>query len=175
MSQLNVEIKARCEDPDAVRRVLRDRAADFKGVDRQTDTYFNVPKGRLKLREGNIEHSLIHYDRDDTAGPKVSAVTLYHPQRDSTLKEVLSRSLGTLVVVKKRREIYFIDNVKFHIDALDGLGSFVEIEAIDATGETGREELHKQCRAYMEAFEISSHDLVERSYSDMVLDLARRS
>jgi len=167
MSHLNVEIKARCSHTDAVRRILKERDAVFKGMDRQVDTYFRCPNGRLKLREGDIEYALIHYDREDTAGPKKSLVTLYRPERNSTLKKLLTRALGVLVVVEKQREIYFIDNVKFHIDAVQGLGSFVEIEAIDATGEIGEDTLRRQCGMYMDLFGIRMDDLVTLSYSDM--------
>ena len=169
MSHLNVEIKARCNRPDAIRKILQYRNAAFKGVDHQTDTYFRTPNGRLKLREGNIENCLIHYDRENRPGPKESRVTLYETQPDSPLKEILSKSLGVLVVVEKQREIYFIDNVKFHIDTVERLGSFVEIEAIDKTGALGKDELQKQCEGYIELFQIQSDDLIHCSYSDMLL------
>lgn len=169
MDHLNVEIKARCDDPDFIRAILKERNAVFKGVDRQRDTYFNCPNGRLKLREGEIENCLIHYSREDQAGPKESLVTLYETEIGSSLKEALSKALGVLAVVEKRREIYFIGNIKFHIDVVDGLGSFVEIEAIDSAGEIGREKLQRQCEAYIERFKIDPDDLIDRSYSDMVL------
>ncbi len=173
MPHLNVEIKARCADPERVRRALRERGADFRGVDRQVDTYFRCADGRLKLREGNIEHSLIHYARENESGPKESVVTLYEPERGSTLKELLTRALGVLVVVEKDREIYFIENVKFHIDAVEGLGRFVEIEAIDADGAIGRDELRRQCESYMQALGIHPEDLISCSYSDMLLEASR--
>ena len=69
---LNVEIKARCSDPAFIRNYLLINNAEFKGIDEQTDTYFNVPNGRLKLREGNIENNLIFYERTNQAGPKNS-------------------------------------------------------------------------------------------------------
>ena len=75
---------------------------------------------------------------------------------------------AVLKVVKKHREIYFIGNVKFHIDSVDGLGDFVEIETIDASGSIGRDELLRQCGEYMELLGIADEDLVEGSYSDMV-------
>jgi len=168
MSHLNVEIKARCSHTDAVRRVLKQRNAIFKGVDRQVDTYFGCSDGRLKLREGDIEYALIHYDREDAAGPKRATVTLYHPERNSALKELLTRALGVRAVVEKTREIYFIDNVKFHIDTVQGLGDFVEIEAIDAAGEIGEGALRRQCDVYMKLFGIRTDDLVACSYSDML-------
>ena len=168
MSHLNVEIKARCNRPDAVRRILRQRGADFKGTDRQVDTYFRCRSGRLKLREGNIENSLIHYDRADEPGPKEARVWLCRLRPDPALRELLSRALGVRTVVRKTREIYFIDNVKFHIDDVEGLGGFVEIEAIDLAGALGREAMHAQCREYQELFGIRQEDLVADSYSDML-------
>lgn len=173
VSHLNVEIKARCERIDAVREILRERQALFVGVDHQVDTYYRSPRGRLKLREGNIECALIHYHREDESGPKESRVTLYHPSDPRALKEILARCLGVLVVVRKEREIYFIDNVKFHLDTVEKLGSFVEIEAIDQTGTIGKARLLGQCEAYMRALAIETDDLVSCSYSDMLLHLDR--
>ena len=139
MSHLNVEIKARCLDTKAFERILRSLGANFHGVDHQLDTYFRVSQGRLKLREGNIENALIHYAReDDSTGPKKSHVTLYQlGQRAPELKNILSNSIGILAVVDKRRKIFFIGNVKFHIDTVEHLGTFVEIEAMDHLGESG--------------------------------------
>ena len=125
VAHLNVEIKARCDDPGRVRRLLRDRGADFKGTDRQVATYFHCPAGRLKLREGDIEHALIHYDREDLPEPKKAVVTLYRPPRDPALKAALTAALGVRAVVEKTREIFLLDNVKFHIDTVAKLGSFV--------------------------------------------------
>jgi adenylate cyclase class 2 len=168
MSHLNVEIKARCARPDEVRRLLAERKAVFKGTDRQVDTYFHCPAGRLKLREGDIESALIHYRREDVCGPKDALVTLYRTRPDPALKEVLTSALGVRTVVTKTREIYFIGNVKFHIDEVEGLGRFVEIEAIDEAGAVGREMLHDQCRQYMRLFGIRPEDLIACSYGDML-------
>ena len=129
MSHLNVEIKAAVKDPSFVRNYLVAHGASFKGTDEQTDTYFNVNAGRLKLREGNIENNLIFYDRPNQAGPKSSHFNLVKIQDAKGLKEVLEKSCGIKMIVRKRREIYYIDNVKFHIDEVPELGSFIEIEA----------------------------------------------
>jgi adenylate cyclase class 2 len=171
MSFLNIEIKARCKNLDSIRHILNQSNAVLKGVDHQIDTYFDCRNGRLKLREGNIEHHLIHYDREDKAGPKRSLVTLFRPQPDSALKDILAKSLGILVVVDKKREIYFIDNIKFHLDTVIGLGSFVEIEAIDNSGDIGQEKLQQQCEDNIKLLGIQPDDLIEFSYSDMLLQL----
>src|SRR3954468_7923900 len=114
MPLLNVEIKARYNDPSFMRRYLLEHGADFRGIDSQTDTYFNVQAGRLKLRQGNIENNLIYYQRDNQAGPKNSHFQLAAIADPQSIKELLTASLGIKVVVQKKREIYFIDNVKFH-------------------------------------------------------------
>lgn len=171
MSHLNVEIKARCTNHDRVRGILKMRDADFKGTDHQIDTYFKVNFGRLKLREGNIENFLVYYDRENKEGPKESKIILFKNKSDSTLKEILATSNGILVVVDKLREIYFIENVKFHIDTVKDLGSFVEIEAIDVDGSIGKEKLYTQCQEYMKILGISEADLVSSSYSDLILSI----
>jgi adenylate cyclase class 2 len=174
MAHTNIEIKARCKDPEKTRKFLAEKSADFKGLDHQTDTYYKVPKGRLKLRRGNIENSLIFYQRPDRPGLKRADVRLFKLEKDNTLSDILNSALETLVVVKKKREIYFIDNVKFHIDEVDRLGSFVEIEAIDTDGTIGTEKLSQQCAEYMCLFKITKDRLISNSYSDMLLELKKK-
>ena len=83
MSFLNVEIKAKCRDAGFIRDYLLSNGAEFKGIDEQTDTYFNVSVGRLKLREGNIENNLIYYERSDQPGPKNVTAGTAQNQGDS--------------------------------------------------------------------------------------------
>ncbi len=170
MTHINIEIKAKCKEHEKVRQILKQNLAEYHGLDHQIDTYFNIAQGRLKLREGNIENALIHYAREKQSGPKQSNVTLYASQPNSSLKEVLTKSLGVLSVVDKKREIYFIGNVKFHVDTVKDLGTFVEIEAIDKDGTIGKEKLLEQCGFYTRLFEIKEEDLLNCSYSDMVLE-----
>ncbi len=167
MRHVNIEIKARCGNPDRIRSILQTRSARFAGTDHQIDTYFRVSSGRLKLRQGNIENALIFYQRADQPGPKRSDIAMAEITLDSGLKEVLSRALGVLVAVEKHREIYFIGNIKFHLDQVENLGSFVEIEAIGT--DENRDELLRQCNEYLELFGIAESELVEASYSDMLL------
>ena len=168
-SHINIEIKAKSDNHDKTREILESLKADFKGTDSQTDTYFNVNKGRLKLREGDIENNLIYYEREDERGPKQSNVILYKSNPGSTLKEILIQALGIMATVKKQREIYFVDNVKFHLDTINKLGTFVEIEVVDKDGTIGNEELLKQCNHYMNLFNINNKDLISVSYSDLLL------
>lgn len=170
MEFINVEIKAKCSNPDLVRNYLLENNADFKGTDNQTDTYFNVPNGRLKLREGNIENNLIYYERSNQAGPKQSHFHLVKVEDAAGLKQVLTKCNGIKVVVKKKRDIWYIRNVKFHIDEVPGLGTYLEIEAgnrFDASLTNAK--LEEQCGFYLKTFGVQVRDLVEVSYSDMLL------
>jgi len=167
----NIEIKALCKDLERIRKILLENKADFKGTDHQIDTYFNVNSGRLKLREGNIENNLIHYQRLDKSGPKQSDFTLFKTESGSGLKNILNKAIGIKVVVDKMREIYFIENVKFHLDHVKDLGSFIEIEVIDEYGVLNEGDMFKTCQYYMNLFLIEKAHLIENSYSDMILNL----
>jgi predicted adenylyl cyclase CyaB len=162
-----IEFKARCADHARIREILRTKNARFVGSDHQIDTYFHVPQGRLKLREGDIENSLIFYSRPHQAGPKQSDVTMSAVTPNSDLRVVLSRALGVRVAVDKHREIYFVENVKIHLDQVEGLGQFIEVEAIGKPDEIAH--LREQCERLQHEFGISDADLVDSSYSDMLM------
>ena len=170
MAHLNIEFKSKAKDLARLENQLIELNPFFKGEDHQIDTYFKVPKGRLKLREGNIENALIYYERENTAGSKQSHILLYRHEADKTLKEILVKTHDIKVVVDKRRRIYFIDNVKFHFDSVAGLGSFIEVEAIDADGSIGLEKLEEQCNYYAAFFDVKEEDYLADSYSDMVME-----
>jgi adenylate cyclase, class 2 len=171
---LNVEIKARCADLAPLRQVLLAAGAEPKGTDHQIDTYFRVPNGRLKMREGNLERALIFYHRPNQATAKKSEVRLWSlPPQPGELKNLLVAACGVLAVVDKTREIYFIDNVKFHLDQVEGLGTFVEIEAIDYAGTLGEAHLHQQCNHYRSLLRLDEADLLANSYSDLLLGEAK--
>jgi len=173
MKLKNHEFKARVENLDKYEQKLLELNPVFRGEDWQTDTYFNVQSGRLKLREGNIENALIFYDRPDTANSKQSEIVLYRHPPERSLRELLTKAFGIKVVVDKTRKIYFIDNVKFHFDKVDKLGTFIEVEAIDETGEIPAAELKGQCDRYFSYFGLTVADYISKSYSDLILEKDR--
>lgn len=170
MTFINIEIKARTNKIAEIRDYLLANHAEYKGTDFQTDTYFNTSKGRLKLRQGNIENNLIYYERENQAGPKQSDFSLLEITDPETLKKMLTAAAGIKVKVEKQREIFFIGNVKFHLDLLPQLGNFVEIEASNKYAPRSTAQLNEQCNFYMQAFNIAPDDLIDISYSDMLLE-----
>jgi predicted adenylyl cyclase CyaB len=165
-----IEFKARVKDADKTEALLNTLHPVFKGQDRQVDTYFNVAQGRLKLREGNIENALIWYERPNDAGSKLSQVLLHKHSTGTELKDILIKLHEIKVVVDKIRRIYFIENVKFHFDEVQGLGKFIEVEAIDETGELGLNKIQEQCDYYAAFFEVKPEDYIAVSYSDLLLN-----
>jgi len=162
-----IEIKARCSDLDTVRQVLRSKAAEYRGLDNQVDTYYRVKGGRLKFRSGNIENFLIFYDRPNVSSPKTSRVLLAPTAAGNDLEQILSACLETLVIGKKKREIYFVGNVKIHLDDVEVLGRFLEIE-VQSDGVSAEAESRAQCEEYMKLFGVKTEDLLTQFYSDML-------
>ena len=101
-------------------------------------------------------------DNNNSSSKKTSKI-----EDAAGLKEVLTKSCGIKTIVTKRREIYYLDNVKFHIDEVPGLGAFVEIEAGNVLADRNEEQLRDQCEFYLRQFGISDRDLLTSSYSDM--------
>ncbi|MEP6846364.1 MAG: class IV adenylate cyclase [Panacibacter sp.] len=165
-----IEFKAKVQSMEAAEALLKKLKPKYKGEDLQIDTYFDVCKGRLKLREGNIENALIWYNRPETKGHKHSEVLLHKHQPGTALKEILQKLHGIKVIVSKKRRIYFIENVKFHFDEVEGLGQFIEVEAIDEKGEMGMEKIQQQCAYYANTFGINKDEYIAASYSDMLME-----
>jgi len=172
MKLLNFEFKACLRDPAHVRATLKRLRARFLGMDHQVDTYFRVPAGRLKIREGRIENSLIFYQRTDRAQARRSTVEMMLLPRRNSVRAILAGALGVLAVVDKRREIYFVGNVKIHLDRVRGLGTFLEVEAMTRSGDIKK--VRAQAVKFQKLFKIAPKDIVPQSYSDLILEKAKR-
>jgi homotetrameric cytidine deaminase len=161
----NIEIKARDADPERTLERALALGAEDQGELAQRDTYFARASGRLKLREQSPgDPELIEYRREDAAAARVSDYRLVPVADAGALREALAAALGTLVVVEKRRRLLLKDGVRIHLDHVEGLGEFVELEAV--APDAGQAELER-VRA---ALEIDDGALVAQSYSDLLLD-----
>lgn len=168
MAIRNFEFKAKVDNPETYEKLLLKLDPVFIGTDHQVDTYFNVNKGRLKLREGTIENALIQYNRENVHDSRLSEVILYKHVPDASLKAILVQQFGVKVIVDKMRRIYFVGNVKFHFDVVEQLGTFLEVEAIDSEGKLSLEELKAQCDRYFNYFGLDKSQLIDGSYSDLL-------
>ncbi|PYV18824.1 MAG: adenylate cyclase [Acidobacteria bacterium] len=173
MRILNYEFKARLKSERRVRAELRKLRARFAGLDRQVDTYFRVPRGRLKVREGKIENALIFYRRTNERRARSSQVLLVKLAPGNSMRKILGAVFGVLAVVEKRREIYFWKNVKIHLDRVHGLGRFVEVEAMKKSKVESQKlkarALRRQALEFQRRFGIADSEIVPESYSDLIL------
>jgi homotetrameric cytidine deaminase len=168
----NIEIKARDADPARTLELALRLGATDKGVISQRDTYFARARGRLKLREQEPgEDELIEYRRADEAGARTSSYRRVPVGAAAELREALDAALGTLVVVAKRRRLLLLDNVRIHLDEVEGLGSFMELEAVAAPDSDLAAE-HDQVVRLRGQLEVGDEALVGDSYSDLLLDSA---
>lgn len=174
-SIINIEFKARSNRHEQHRAMLKELRARHSGRDHQIDTYFRCARGRLKLREGTVETSLIHYRRPDDRGSKRSDVILHQVTDTESLKAILTEAYGVEVVVEKLRDIYFIDNVKVHLDVVPGLGSFLEVEAIAPSDGADVQALSQQCEEMRRRFGIEPGDMEPRSYSDLMREMQTKT
>jgi predicted adenylyl cyclase CyaB len=164
----NVEIKARAGDLDEVERLVAQKADEGPIVLHQEDTFFPSAVGRLKLRKfDDTSGELIGYTRPDAEGPKTSQYSL-HPTGDPDgLRDLLAATLGVRGVVRKRRVLYLVGRTRVHLDRVEGLGDFVELEVVlepDATEEDGTREAHDLMAA------LGIRELVRGAYIDLLLE-----
>ncbi|MHB8694151.1 MAG: cytidine deaminase [Solirubrobacteraceae bacterium] len=171
MARTNVEIKARDADPDGTAARCRALGAEDHGVLVQRDTYFAGRHGRLKLREDpDRGGELIAYRRKDALEPGESSYVLAPTGDPSSLREALDAALGTTVVVSKRRRLFIWENVRIHLDEVDGLGNFVELEAVVGPGDGELAAAHEKVARLRSELAISDGALIAVGYSDLLLD-----
>jgi homotetrameric cytidine deaminase len=167
--QRNVEVKATDPDPERSLAAVRAVGAEDQGVIRQRDTYFRVPSGRLKLREESpgAPH-LVQYERADRAEARESRYRLVPVADADALRAALDAALGTLVVVEKARHLLLWGDVRIHLDRVEGLGTFVELEGVVAPGADLEPERARVARL-VAALGLTDDRVLAHSYADALL------
>jgi predicted adenylyl cyclase CyaB len=141
----------------------------------QRDTYFDVPEGRLKLREEKgSPPCLIAYQRPDLAGQRESRYRIVEVADADELREALATVLGIRVIVAKARRLFVVEGVRIHLDHVDGLGDFIEFEGVIDTDDGGTpERFEKLLTELRSTFGVREDDLVAGGYADLALSRAR--
>jgi predicted adenylyl cyclase CyaB len=163
----NIEIKARVRDIAEISKNVS-AIAPSPEVLAQTDTFFVVARGRLKLREfGDGTGELIAYERQNDAGPKESRYTVARFDDVRALSEALTRSLAVKGRVVKRREVFLVGRTRVHLDQVDDLGPFIELEVVLRDNESASAG-EREARDLMDRLGISTADLVPEAYIDLL-------
>jgi predicted adenylyl cyclase CyaB len=166
----NVEIKARVADLERL-RVQLERATGSAGeLLIQEDVFFRVEKGRLKLRIFDEQHGeLIAYQRPDQPGPKLSKYTIAPTSNPSALRRILEDALGVINVVRKHRLLFHLGATRVHLDRVEGLGDFIELEVVLEPGQSAAEGA-RRAEQIMADLHIKQRDLVSQAYIDLIAE-----
>lgn len=164
----NIEIKARANHFERQKQLAEDLSDSPAKQITQDDTFYRIPQGRLKLRVlSGGEGELIHYERDDSTGPKTSTYSIYSTKSPESLHATLGSALGIRGVVRKKRTLYRIGQTRIHLDEVDELGRFIELEVVMQPGQTA-EQCIQTAEDLMQRLEISKADLIDRAYIDLL-------
>jgi adenylate cyclase class IV len=168
----NLEIKARIADRGQTKTLAEKLGAAFAGELKQTDTYFTVPTGRLKLREfSDGSGELIYYIRPEDNLQRWSTYQIYPAGNAALLCRLLCEVLGVKGIVKKSRILYTWKNARIHLDHVEQLGEFLEFEVLVIEGELQAETVMLELRTH---FAIGNENLITCSYADLIEKLITR-
>jgi len=165
----NIEIKARVADRAALAERVKAIAGEPTAVITQDDCFFTCASGRLKLRDfGDGTGELIAYHRPDCTGPSTSSYVRTATRDPAGLRDALTRSLGVVARVHKSRTLYWLGRTRIHLDRVQALGDYMELEVVLGDGETvavGQAEAER----LMDRLDVASADLCKSAYVDLLL------
>jgi len=165
---LNIEIKAYARNFEEIRRRVESLNNTPVEVILQEDTFFNTEKGRLKLRVLALNRGqLIYYTRPDHEGPKRSEYHIYETVDPENLRRVLALAYGIRGVVRKTRYLYLVGQTRVHLDDVEGLGQFMELEVVMGEGQSDTEG-QATAEDLMSRLGVERGDLLEGAYMDLL-------
>jgi adenylate cyclase class IV len=165
---VNIEIKARVRDPVLLRALVEALSSTSGTLLSQEDTFFHTPQGRLKLRTlSSTQGELIYYERADATGPRPSRYQVVRTHLPDALKATLAAALGVRGSVRKQRWLYSVGQTRVHLDEVEGLGMFVELEWVMQPGQTV-ETGTRVIAELMQHLEIAATDLIAGAYIDLL-------
>ncbi|XP_077196687.1 adenylate cyclase CyaB-like isoform X1 [Paroedura picta] len=163
-----VEVKARARDPALLAGLAERLSGSPARLEAHSDTFFAAPRGRLKLRHSADGHGqLIFYERPDAEGPKLCCCAVSPTEDPAGLTAVLSQALGVRGVVKKERRVYQVGQTRVHLDRVEGLGDFMELEVVLEEHQSPQEGA-LVAQQLMAELGIDPEDLLPGAYLDLL-------
>jgi predicted adenylyl cyclase CyaB len=164
----NIEVKAYARNFDDIKARAEKLSDQPAQVIPQEDIFFNAPQGRLKLRILSGEKGqLIYYNRPDQEGPKRSDYHIFQTVDTENLKHVLALAYGIRGIIRKTRYLYLVGQTRVHLDDVEGLGQFMELEVVMQDGQSDAEG-QAIAEALMESLGVEWNDLLEGAYMDLL-------
>jgi predicted adenylyl cyclase CyaB len=170
----NIEIKARVANLVGITELAAAMADQGPTLIVQDDAFYQCPSGRLKLRVfSEAEGELIFYRRADQTGPKESFYVRTRTACPESLGNTLALAYGEIGRVKKRRTLFLVGRSRVHLDVVEGLGEFVELEVVLRDGESAEDGV-QEAKQLMSALGIDASQLIDRAYVDLLAEQSRR-
>jgi len=163
---INLELKVRLRNPDEVLNKIKDINAEFKGELNQTDVYYKKQNGILKLRLENGTQTLIKYVRNEKSGDRWSDYNLISLEKNDA-REYLKDILEEEIVVEKQRLLYLYDNIRIHLDTVNRLGSFLELETLVING---KDDAGRRFENVVELLSLDKENELRKSYRDLMME-----
>ncbi len=164
----NIEIKAQIKNLTKLLTLAKKISDSGEIIINQKDIFYNAPKGRLKLRIFSPQKGeLIYYERNNMKGPKESNYFITTINNPSTLNDTLSLALGVKGVVQKQRRLFLIGQTRLHIDDVEKLGQYMELEVVLQEDQTN-EEGEYIAKDLIKKLQISDKDLIDKAYIDLI-------
>jgi len=167
---LNLELKIRLDSFIEVKEHLNKIKAEYKGILNQRDVYYTSISGLLKLRTVNGSQELIRYNRDESGNNRFSDYHVMHinaPDAESFFNEILASE----TVVEKQRELYLFDNTRIHLDMVEGLGNFLELETLVISS---KEDAEKRFARIVELLKLDLSKQIKASYKNLKDNLGKK-
>jgi len=165
----NIEYKVRVDGFENIHKRLIDCGAKKQGTLIQVDTYFTVQSGSLKLREIDEQTcELIYYQRSDIGDSRLSLYEIVPLGCDAAqkMRAILATSVGTRTVVKKDRELWLHENTRIHLDQVEGLGTYIELETV--VGDRTEDEARAEHCTVLQALDLQQYEKCPFSYGDLL-------
>jgi predicted adenylyl cyclase CyaB len=164
----NIEMKSSLKDRSATEAVAVRLSETGGETIRQEDIFFHCRGARLNLRVlGSDRGELIRYERADAAEARCSRYMIAPTTEPQALKEILAKTIGIVGVVKKTRTLYRIGQTRVHIDEVEGLGTFLELEVVLRQGQSEIEG-KAVAESLMSQFGIEQQQLISGAYVDLL-------
>lgn len=162
----NLELKIELNSIKRIKKILREIEAEHRGTLIQKDVYYSVPNGLLKLRIENGQESLIYYNRNENRKDRWSDfdyLKFSEPGGEYFFKKLFRIE----IVVHKKRELYYFDDTRIHLDNVKSLGNFLELETLVVNGKTDAQIRFKKI---IELLNLNTENQIRKSYRDLLLE-----
>lgn len=149
----------------SLKNILLQIGAENRGMLKQKDVYYSVPKGLLKLRIENGKESLIFYNRNENDKNRWSDFKILEFANGNSEK-FFSNIFNVEIIVMKKRELFYYDDTRIHLDSVNQLGKFLELETLVINGKADAKKRFEKIKSLLT---LNESKQIRKSYRDLLM------